>query len=127
TAQQRRQGVYSPSLRLRVEQLRPVPVRFLPTRTLDLDPARARPRPVGRILFLAHDALEAEARTFREQDAGILEAVAVPEQIALGVRQQSLEPRTPLLERLSAEIAPVERHDIEGIDAHGHVRAVQQG
>ena len=66
-----------------LEEFRPPLVRRAPLRGFDLDPTRARTRLVRRILALAHDALEAEARTFSQQGVGVREALAEAQQVAL--------------------------------------------
>jgi hypothetical protein len=76
-------------------KLRPILVRGLPLRGLDLDPAGSRARSIRRILALADDALEAEPRAFCQQGADVGEALAEAHQVALGTRQQRLKLRPP--------------------------------
>ena len=51
--------------------------------------------------------------------------LAEPDQIAFGALQQRLS--APIDERLLAEIAPIQFEQIEALDAHGHVSAIEQG
>jgi hypothetical protein len=76
--------------------------------------------------FARHDALETAARTLVQQGVGIGEAIAKSQQVAFCVRQQRLQPRASLHERLLAEIAAVQFKQIEAIDARRHMSPMQQ-
>jgi hypothetical protein len=78
------------------------------------------------VSFLLHTTPSSPRRALGQQGVRVREAIAEAQQIGLGARQQCLQSRAPLREGLIAKIAALQLHEIEAVDAHGDMAAVQQ-
>jgi hypothetical protein len=77
-------------------------------------------------LLFRDDALKAATRALRQQNGGVGEAIAKPKQVAFGAPQQRFQPRAPLHEGLIAKVAALQLQQVEGVNAHGHMPAVEE-